>query len=311
MRHSGGKVLCASNLSQIGKGLLIYSNDNHGALPRTIYDPADPVIRAYTGAAARNPFAADGPRPNDVTAALYLLVRTADLSSKTFICDGTRFWTPMDLGPDNETALRHSNFPSEKNLSYSLANPYPSPAAERDGYLWTNHFTADFAIAADMNPGTLQLRTLTPRSTREEMKAGNSRNHSSAGQNILYGDFHCEFQQSPFAGVQDDNIYGSGALLNAGTPQESVDPLVTGNSFAASPAHKYDTVLLPVAQTDPMTMPPLTPAQEQWQLVTPPRPLGWVATAVVGIWAVRCIRLISRARSNRVRPSESDHASPN
>src|SRR6267378_3281128 len=68
------RIVCANNLRIIGDGLQRYSNDNKGNYPRTRYDlaTADHPV-AFTRPNVANPFADDGPGPNDVTSALYLL----------------------------------------------------------------------------------------------------------------------------------------------------------------------------------------------------------------------------------------------
>src|SRR5215212_6397963 len=72
------RVRCSSNLRQIGQGLLLYANDNRGVYPRTAATPGA-AFTTFTGATATDPFGPGGPNLNDVTAALFLLVR-ADLN---------------------------------------------------------------------------------------------------------------------------------------------------------------------------------------------------------------------------------------
>ena len=66
--NARNRVKCASNLRQIGQALQAYSNDNH-SYPRTKYDPgqADKPA-AYTGVDSQDPFGANGPQANDVSA---------------------------------------------------------------------------------------------------------------------------------------------------------------------------------------------------------------------------------------------------
>src|SRR5947209_3338076 len=96
--ESAHRVNCGSHLRQIGQAMVEYANANGGNFPRTRYDPNDATVRAYTGVAATQPFAADGPQANDVTAALYLLLRTQDIISAVFVCPGTRAVKPWDFG---------------------------------------------------------------------------------------------------------------------------------------------------------------------------------------------------------------------
>src|SRR5204862_3419934 len=88
-RHEGGsnRVKCASNLRQIGQAFLLYANENKSAYPRTTYVGGDVVKPIWgTGAPATQPFASDGPAPNDVTAAIFLLLRTQEIGSEVFTC---------------------------------------------------------------------------------------------------------------------------------------------------------------------------------------------------------------------------------
>src|SRR5436309_1292766 len=79
-RGGGNRLICGSNLRQIGEALTAYANANGGQLPRTVYNASTPTPTAFTGAKARDPFAGGGPQPNDVTAAFFLLLRTQDIS---------------------------------------------------------------------------------------------------------------------------------------------------------------------------------------------------------------------------------------
>src|SRR5205823_4736546 len=56
--------------------------------------------------------------------------------------------------PENADPNTHSNFTNyRKNLGYSFANPYPDTAAATAGYKWLGRLGAEFALAADINPG--------------------------------------------------------------------------------------------------------------------------------------------------------------
>src|SRR3954451_3058104 len=57
------RVRCGSNLRQIGQAILLYSNENKGAYPRTSSVPGAPLTSsedASDGSAARDPFGDKG-----------------------------------------------------------------------------------------------------------------------------------------------------------------------------------------------------------------------------------------------------------
>jgi prepilin-type processing-associated H-X9-DG protein len=238
-RHHGeraDRVKCASNLRQIGQAILLYSNDNLGAYPRTrasVPDALGPVPVWGTGVAATQPFKEDGPTENDVTAALFLLLRTQDITSEVFTCPNSSAEKDTYGDPHSGVPSQRSNFTDvKKNLSYSYQNPYPGTRAIGAGFKLNNAIGAEFAVAADMNPGTAgkgdNVLTPTTSSSRQDIKQANSRNHDRDGQNILYGDGHVAWESNPFVGVNRDNIYTT-----------------SDGQINASPVDANDSILLP------------------------------------------------------------------
>ena len=237
-REQAQRVRCASNLRQIGQAMQMYGNGetrNGQSFARTKWDEQgdDPAPTQYTGVQSPNPFADNGPANNDVTAALFLLLRTQELSPAVFVCDSDLSAQP--LAPAGGVITSQSNFPSRACLSYSMQNPYPSKAARDAGFHWDINLSADFAVASDMNPGTQAVVQVTPSSSRAQVMAANSLNHQGDGQNVLYGDGHVEFQQSPLCGplrgpkasAVEDNIFafgtGTGKAGLKGAPQDAID----------------------------------------------------------------------------------------
>jgi prepilin-type N-terminal cleavage/methylation domain-containing protein/prepilin-type processing-associated H-X9-DG protein len=230
-RHKAYIEKCASNLHQIGIALTLYQNDNHQHGPRTAYDPAGPPT-AGTGGSAADPFAANGPAANDVTAAVFLLARTEKLPTMLFVCP---YNDDTDFKADAANIQTRSNFTNYKmNLAYSFADMYPSDAAVTAGYQWGSHISPTFAVAADMNPGVdgqSNVFTAKPNGSVASYEPATSLNHEKEGQNVLFGDGHVDFKTSPLCGTAGDNIYTSRAA--------------SGSTVYAGPADADDSVLLP------------------------------------------------------------------
>ena len=246
-REIANRVKCGSNLRMIGTGILLYANENKGNYPRTMYKPDAPPTQ-YTGVHAANPFGPGGPAFNDVTAALFLLMRTQEIESERFVCPTTDR-VPWDFGGPGKTPQQVSNFPGEQHLSYSYANPYPDRAAINKGYKVNTTLGAEFAVAADMNPGQGGgFDATAPKSASAppaQMKQANSRNHGGDGMNVLYGDGHVDFVINPFVGVLRDNIY----TVSGGGTEPDIDP--TSSTIVGVPTWAGDNVLLPAATATP------------------------------------------------------------
>ena len=202
-------VRCASNLRQMGVAMVFYQNANRGAFPRTraSIEPATGTERVPvwgSGAAATQPFAADGPAPNDVTAALFLLMRTptVKLPPLVFVCPASNQVADPLAGDGTQPPLRSNFTDVKKHLSYSYQNVYPSNAviAATVGLKMGPFNYSTYALVADKNPGAA---------------GGNSLNHDLKGQNVLYGDGHVNWVRTPLAGqvippaTAPDNIYNT------------------------------------------------------------------------------------------------------
>ena len=273
-REVANRAKCANNLKQIGMALKFYYEEN-GEGPRTLANlNVNNVNTVYafscwagwepfrgnapTGQLAGQGSAINRPMDNDVTAALFLLVRQRKLSAMdVFGCPSADFTRDTRNDPPN----RRSNFcvtdsggrvvvEMRKVLSYSITNPYVRTAIMATGYRYAMEGDPDMAVAADMNPGNVGdplIGRLLMTSSDKEKKQGNSRNHGMSGQNVLYGDGHVSFSDTPFAGARNDNIYTRAALtldpsLPPGPwPDQRSD---TAKPFG-EPQHGVDSMMLP------------------------------------------------------------------
>src|SRR5437016_5753758 len=89
-RETANRVKCGSNMRQIGQAVLLYANENKGNYPRTIYDPAVGINASSTwdvnnGGSAQDPFT-QGAKKNDIMSAIFLLIRTQDITPEVFNC---------------------------------------------------------------------------------------------------------------------------------------------------------------------------------------------------------------------------------
>lgn len=161
VRESSNRQRCQENLRKIGIALSNYASDNHGILPRVVYDEKNNPngYTSFTGPDSGNPFGNDGKvSANDVTASLWLLVRQryipADYTpaSSVFVCPSS--WAKVDPLVDaagNPVSLeRRGNFRKAWNLSYSYCSPFSNAA----GYGMISDFlSSTFVVMADKNPG--------------------------------------------------------------------------------------------------------------------------------------------------------------
>jgi prepilin-type N-terminal cleavage/methylation domain-containing protein len=256
-RETANRVKCASNLRQIGQAILLYSNDSKGPYPRTYYVGGYPLnavgttlnLVGSTSTTLTDPFSGGGitgNNINNVPEALFLLIRTEDITSAVFVCPSSNA-SPDNYGGAGNTAQNKINFTSiQNNLSYSYANPYADSSAVSNGFRMVQGLDPSFAVAADINPGTTpaltpSLITITNNSSPSQKLNGNSTNHQQQGEEVLFGDGHVDWETNPFCGYQQDNIYTRG-----GWPLSSATITVTG-VLTDSPYTANDSVLLPTS----------------------------------------------------------------
>jgi type II secretory pathway pseudopilin PulG len=258
-RETANRVKCASNLRQIGLSIMQYSNDSKGPFPRTLYNGAAPniyiahpfglgnIVSNLMSSGLTDPFSPGTPPNvaiaqgymNNVPECLFLLLRTQDITAAVFNCPSANT-TPDSYGGGTNTALNQINFTNiQQNLSYSYANPFPDSYAAGAGFKMVQGMEPTFALCADINPGTTggggndNVLAVTSNSSPSQMALGNSNNHNKQGQEVLYADFHVDWQTNPFCGVNQDNIYTAGGTLfyNSGIPTLVNSPYTINDSI--------------------------------------------------------------------------------
>ena len=245
-RERSRRQRCMGNLHMIANALTTYRQVNGGRDPRTIYAPSARPDVSGAGAAAPDPFGMGGPPPNNVPAALFLLLRAGDLRPEQLVCPsaGDRF-RPDDFAGLDVTA--RSNFTDvRRNLGYSFFYPYtaaqgaaPVPPAGTPPGAAAPFTPSGMPVAADLNPGAAASAVAFGRVAAADIaadparyRAANSNTHGKAGQLVMYDDYRVIWYTTPFAGVLSGNYPD-----NISTTRK--------DTVVDTPADAQDTILLP------------------------------------------------------------------
>jgi prepilin-type N-terminal cleavage/methylation domain-containing protein/prepilin-type processing-associated H-X9-DG protein len=255
-RETANRVKCGSNMRQIGQAIMLYANENKGNYPRTAYTPGNGVAAAVEtngNVAGEDPFVTKV-TVNDVIKPMFLLIRTQDITPEVFICPSSNDEKDTYGTQPGISAQGKVSFSKAASFSYSYANPYPDANAVNNGYKLNATTGAEFAVASDKNPagatGYDQVEKVNVNSSQAQMQKANSPNHQGQGENVLYGDGHCEFVQNPFCGTKRDNIFTASSTTDGSNPTGGGLPAINGTT-TCTPKWAGDSVLLPGAGWTP------------------------------------------------------------
>jgi prepilin-type N-terminal cleavage/methylation domain-containing protein len=247
VRQIAFRMVCGTNLSGIGKAMLIYANDYEDELPRaggrnSTWAVPIPNWQATNRFDAYGVTAAGEGGTASISSCFYLLVKYAEVTPKSFICkgdSGTSEFKPADDGAGNRDLIDLWDFGAEPwtHCSYSYHMPFGL-------YALTTSSEPGMAVAADRNPWQNSPAATAPAfpngfnpdGGKEAVKAGNAIAHQQDAQNVLFLDIHVGQMKQPFCGINDDNIYtfwdggdiriGSPPVTGSSEPQDRLDSLL-------------------------------------------------------------------------------------
>jgi len=256
VRQLAFRLTCGTNLSGIGKAMLIYANDYDNELPRAGGKDGEWGPMTWDALDRYNAYGISGGDTGKATisACFYLLVKYAEVTPKSFLCKGDTGTTEFTLAdepsvPTDFELIDAWDFgaTSWDHCSYSYHVPFAK-------YALTTASEPGLAVAADRNPWidspaaegadfTLFVPDMPPHNgSSEQAKAGNAIAHQNDGQNVLFLDSHVEFAKRAFCAVEDDNIYTISSFTDTGASLGD-KPIVAGRQ-AVVPKNRKDSVLV-------------------------------------------------------------------
>jgi len=246
-RQLAFRMTCGTNLSGIGKAMLIYANDYEDELPRaggrkSTWSKNIPNWQASNRYAAYGVKADGSGGQANISSCFYLLVKYVEVTPKSFICKGdagvTEF-NPADDGCSDKDLMDLWDFGMEPSTHCSYS--YHMPFGE---YSLTTSSEPGLAVAADRNPWqdspSASAKTFpgiyNPDGGKEAVRYGNAFAHQGEGQNVLFLDGHVGFEKRPFCGINNDNIY---TYWDGGDIRIGAQPMI-----GSEPMDKLDSLLV-------------------------------------------------------------------
>ena len=257
VRQLAFRMTCGTNLSGIGKAMLLYSNDYEDELPRA--GGRSSTWGGVVNWMAPDRYSAYGLSADSsggtasISSCFYLLVKYTEVTPKSFICKGdagTSEFKLADLAtavPTNFELIDAWDFgpmaDAFAHCSYSYHMPFGL-------YALTVSSEPGFAVAADRNPfiksPAADAKTIagfkpdldTFKGTQEQAKEGNAIAHQLEGQNVMFLDTHVEFEKRSYCSIEDDNIYLQSQYPDRGSPIGNLP------TVGLQPSNRKDSMLV-------------------------------------------------------------------
>lgn len=243
VRQLASRLMCGATLKGVGNALTVYSNDDEYNSYPILGDGTvrwsqqimagsvgweDPTLFDRDTAGALINWDSAVIEECTVSGSLYLLVKFADVTSASFICNGSDLkkfeFNGTDHGANGATSATDVwdfGVPPWDHISYSYQQPYGN-------YPPSTMSPMQNALIADRNPW-YNLKSVRPawadflyNGSQEQIKKGNSMNHQNEGQEVLFSDIHVSWEKTPNCGASGDNIYTSWNL-SAATLEEQIE----------------------------------------------------------------------------------------
>jgi prepilin-type N-terminal cleavage/methylation domain-containing protein len=164
VRQIAYRMICGTNLSGIGKAMLVYANDSNERYPRAGGRRSEwsttGVIGAWDAPSENTAFAGGGRgggRKATITSSHYLLVKYSDVSPKQFVCkgdSGTSIFKLSDYtiaGQEDLTTVWDFGLIPTDHDSYTYHMPYYSTAIDT-AYPVTMVSNPSSPVCSDKNP---------------------------------------------------------------------------------------------------------------------------------------------------------------
>jgi prepilin-type N-terminal cleavage/methylation domain-containing protein len=256
VRQLAFRMTCGTNLSGIGKAMLIYANDYDDELPRAGDRNATWVSTLGAGWMALDRVGAyqmtTTSSKASISSSFYLLVKYAEVTPKSFVCKSDTGTTEWEIGDETNARVGMElieawdfGMNNAEHCSYTYHYPFGT-------FALTTSSEPGLAVAADRNPyidspadGSATANAPTrfgnydPAGGTEAVRWGNAITHQEDGQNVMFLDTHVEFAKNSACSLEEDNIY-----TKSGDPSRGAPKGTEWAKFGVPPSGRKDSLLV-------------------------------------------------------------------